>query len=168
MAHESDITLPQLIIAFVKRKGYDPSSEPPAYLDQLYPTLVLRPRCGGGTFNIYMWNEYIRYLWKQDCKNLSIFSHHWIEKLGEEIDNWEVFWEKGKDMSKEFEKRLREVLKNFDLEIAESLSDEIHEFEEGGGQISDATDQLWLELSERISNFYHKKKSSMSSTSSLK
>ena len=59
-------------------------------------------------------------------------------------------------MTKKFEKRLREALKDFDLEIAESLSDEIHEFEEGGGQISDVEDQLWLELSERISDFDHK------------
>jgi hypothetical protein len=49
-----------------------------------------------------------------------------------------------------FSPRLRNALKNFNLESALALSTEIHTFEARGGKVSETMDKLWEQLTIKI------------------
>jgi hypothetical protein len=52
-----------------------------------------------------------------------------------------------------FTERLLATLRNFSTKAASELTDEIHEAEANGYQISNLEDRLWLRLTDRILRF---------------
>ena len=55
-----------------------------------------------------------------------------------------------------FHAKLIEALRNFDLEDAEALSDEIHEAECSGYDVARIEDELWECLTVKIQKYYDK------------
>jgi hypothetical protein len=50
----------------------------------------------------------------------------------------------------DFRIRLAKTLANFNKTEALKLSDELHKYEESGGELTDAEDRLWEKLTYRI------------------
>lgn len=53
-------------------------------------------------------------------------------------------------MSQSFTVRLHNVLKDFHLQEAETLSDVLHQAEQEGVELTPSQERLWLKLTERI------------------